>query len=90
MRIAYYASIAAALLMFASGCHKEKDNVVAGADKKITLRPTIAMQSEARMQTRAPQLNGIGSGNFLDGDTFTLYTTSASGQTTSLSYTVGE
>ena len=48
--------------MFASGCHKEKDNVVAGADKKITLRPTIAMQSEARMQTRAPQLNGIGSG----------------------------
>ena len=84
MRIAYYASIAAALLIFASGCHKEKDNVVAGADKKITLRPTIAMQ------TRAPQLNGIGSGNFSDGDTFTLYTTSASGQTTSLSYTVGE
>ena len=76
--------------MFASGCHKEKDNVVAGADKKITLRPTIAMQSEARMQTRAPQLNGIGSENFSDGDTFTLYTTSASGQTTSLSYTVGE
>lgn len=76
--------------MFASGCHKEKDNVVAGADKKITLRPTIATQTEARMQTRAPQLNGIGSGNFLDGDTFTLYTTSASGQTTSLSYTVGE
>lgn len=89
MRIAYYALIAASLVTFASGCHKEDDNAVTGADKKITLRPTIAMKAEARAQTRAPQLNGIGSGNFSDGDTFTLYTTSASGQTTSLSYTVG-
>lgn len=84
MRIAYYALIAASLVTFASGCHKE-ENAVTGADKQITLRPTIATKAEAR----APQLNGIGSGNFSDGDTFTLYTTSASGQTTSLSYTVG-
>lgn len=34
MRIAYYASIAAALLMFASGCHKEKDNVVLAPTRK--------------------------------------------------------
>lgn len=89
MKIVSLAMMSAAVLATV-GCDKSNsDNRYPVTDRKFSIHASIAAEKSVSDTSRAPQLDETGSGNFVDGDRFTLHALTPSGQRTVLEYEVG-
>lgn len=76
----------------ATGCSiTEEFEPTTVPEKKVTFNPSIESPStvSAQQLTKAPQLSGTGSGDFADGDSFTLLTSTTSGESATYDYRIG-
>lgn len=86
-----YLAFAAALLVTGgcSGSDNDSGNPTPEPEKKIAIRTSIETEATAVQTPKSPQLDNNGSGNFSDGDIFTLQATTRSGKATIVNYEVG-
>lgn len=89
MKRIYYYALAAATLIATSGCQKNSEDTLPTEDKKIEIKTSIVNEDAISGNTKAPSLNGDGSGNFSKGDIITLHILSESGESTLIKYGVG-
>ncbi len=89
MKRIYYYALAVTTLIAMSSCHKNPDAPQPTSDKKIEIKTSIINENAIAGNTKAPSLNGDGSGNFSNGDILTLHVLSESGQPTVIKFGVG-
>ena len=86
--ICYYVA-AVAILFATSGCQKDSEDTLSVGDKKIEFKTSIVNENPISGNIKKPVMNDDGSGNFSNGDVFTLYVLSESGKSTNIKYSVG-